>query len=278
MAALTELCARERLTVTALRSVDQANAALNRGERFAAIVCDAAAATGVPHPLGNRKAPLVLLTTVHHPMNNSALSALGAVAQLRRPVRQDHFSALVAELGGARLTVPPPASPREQPVAAPAGQPASLAAAKAGPIPEPNSGPKFSVPAGGPRVLVVDDVDLNLVVAKAMLASLGVTVKTASGGDEALALLAQEQLDLILMDCHMPGLDGYEVTKRVRGAPGLNRETPIVALSASAFAEDKDRAIASGMNDFATKPIELEGLRSVLNRWAPRPDTIEAGA
>ena len=72
-----------------------------------------------------------------------------------------------------------------------------------------------------------------------------------------------------------------EVTRTVRGTDGPNRDTPIVALSASAFAEDRERAITSGMNDFATKPIELESLRGVLNRWTgqrvdrpPTPATL----
>ncbi|HVZ48356.1 MAG TPA: response regulator, partial [Gemmatimonadaceae bacterium] len=127
--------------------------------------------------------------------------------------------------------------------------------------------------AGAPRVLVVDDVDLNLLVAKAMLGSLNVQVRTASGGEEALDILSKESMDLVLMDCHMPGLDGYDVTRCVRGTPGPNRETPIVALSASAFAEDRERAMQSGMNDFATKPIELDSLRGVLERWTARAAT-----
>jgi CheY-like chemotaxis protein len=268
MAALTELCIRERLAVTGCRTADEAVKILDRGERFAAIFCDAAATDRSPHPMGSRKAPLVMLTTVHHPMNNSTLASLGAVTQLRRPVRQDHFSSVVSELASGKLTVPKPTPLSTGAVKSdkPAG-PATLAPRPAAPAPA----------AGAPRVLVVDDVDLNLIVAKAMLGSLGVVVKTAAGGEEALDMLSKEQMDLILMDCHMPGLDGYDVTKCVRGTPGPNQGTPIVALSASAFAEDRERAIASGMNDFATKPIELEGLRGVLNRWAPNAAPVTAG-
>jgi CheY-like chemotaxis protein len=71
------------------------------------------------------------------------------------------------------------------------------------------------------------------------------------------------------MDCHMPEVDGYEVTRRVRAGAGPNQETPIVALSASAFAEDRRRALEAGMNDFAPKPIELSGLQTVLQKWVP---------
>ena len=100
-----------------------------------------------------------------------------------------------------------------------------------------------------------------------MLGSMGANVSTATGGEEALATLARDKVDLVLMDCHMPGIDGYEATRCIRAADGPNRDTPIVALSASAFAEDRERAMASGMNDFATKPIELSSLRAVLVRW-----------
>ena len=71
------------------------------------------------------------------------------------------------------------------------------------------------------------------------------------------------------MDCHMPEIDGYEVTRRVRQSAGPNAKTPIVALSASAFEEDRQRALEAGMNDFAPKPIELNGLRAVLESWIP---------
>jgi len=118
-------------------------------------------------------------------------------------------------------------------------------------------------------VLVVDDVELNLMVARAMLGSLGANVVSANGGASALEQLSAQKFALVFMDCHMPEVDGYEVTRRVRATPGVNKDTPIVALSASAFAEDRQRALESGMNDFAPKPIELVGLRTVLERWIP---------
>ena len=123
------------------------------------------------------------------------------------------------------------------------------------------------------RVLVVDDVELNLMVARAMLGSLGAKVISAGGGAIALTELARERFDLVLMDCHMPEIDGYEVTRRVRRSNGPNAKTPIVALSASAFEEDRQRALEAGMNDFAPKPIELNGLRTVLQDWIPGFET-----
>lgn len=264
MTALTELCARERLVVEACATIEQAERILSRTEHVAVTFCDGFENVPRPHPLSRFAAPLVFLTTVHHPLNNSTLSDLGAVSQLRRPVRQDHFSALIADLAAGRLQMLPPAPPR-----AAAGADIPQPAAPADRKPAVSSANSGDDPAGPtPKVLVVDDVDLNLMVARAMLASIGVEVRTAASGEEALDILSKDTLDLVLMDCHMPGLDGYEATRAVRGGNGPNRDTPIVALSASAFAEDKERALASGMNDFATKPIELELLRKVLVRWA----------
>ncbi len=292
-AALGEMCARERLTVEPCATPAEAVALLRKGERYAAVFAETGPLDG-PHPLSGHDVPLILLTTVHRPLNNSMLSMAGAAAQLRRPVRQDHLSDIltslaIGTLSNAALSASPtsPAPASEKPTASVSPPPSHESAAAAAPGTHQQTTPPAPAAVAGPvgpaattpgdlvrsadaaSVLVVDDVDLNLVVAKAMLASLGVTARTAASGKEALDLLSRDRVDLILMDCHMPGMDGYEVTRAVRAAPGPNRETPIVALSASAFAADKDRAIASGMNDFATKPIELAALRALLDRWTP---------
>jgi len=278
-AALAELCARERLTVEHCTTTREAERLLARQTNFAVVFCEMAAGPVPDGPaLDTHGIPLVMLTTVHQPLNNSTLSTLGAVAQLRRPVRQDHFTALLGELAAGTLVVgapPPPA--RGMPVFSPA-----LPARRATPSASATAvEPETATAPGAPRVLVVDDVDMNLMVAKAMLSSLGAKVSTAIGGEEALDFLARHRVDVVFMDCHMPGLDGYDVTRCVRGTDGPNRDTPIIALSASAFAEDRDRAMASGMNDFATKPIELDSLRAVLSRWGgqavDRPATAVTG-
>jgi CheY-like chemotaxis protein len=124
----------------------------------------------------------------------------------------------------------------------------------------------------GLRVLVVDDVEMNRMVARAMLAKLGVSVQTAASGQEALDACAAEAFDLVLLDLHMPGIDGMETARRLRArhAPAA-RWMPIVALSASAMREDRDQALAAGMDDFASKPIDLDSLRRVLKRWTGTP-------
>ena len=129
----------------------------------------------------------------------------------------------------------------------------------------------------GMRVLLVEDNRVNLRVAMGMLGRIGCSVDTASNGREAVAILAMESYDLVLMDCHMPEMDGFEATAAIRAAeaPG-GRRMPIVALTANAIEGDRERCLAAGMDDYLAKPIRLADLRQVVERWS-RP-AGEAGA
>src|SRR5690606_21303339 len=129
-------------------------------------------------------------------------------------------------------------------------------------------------------VLVVDDNEINRLVACRILASLDLDYDTASGGDEALAKLSENRFDLVLMDCRMPAPDGYEVTRRIRDGEigGLDRHIPIIALSASAMPSDRDKCFAAGMDDFISKPISLECMRTVLVRNAGSHASPSEGA
>jgi signal transduction histidine kinase/CheY-like chemotaxis protein len=245
--AIIAMLTRAGVTAEPASTQDAAVARLKSGARFACIFADAPHDDdSAPSPFANGGVPLILITALHQPLNNSALSTLGAAGQLRRPVREDHLEAILVDLSTGRL-----GAKVKEPVGA-----AVTPAARA-----PTADPS--------RILVVDDVELNLMVARAMLGSLGAKVTSAGGGALALTELARERFDLVLMDCHMPEIDGYEVTRRVRQSTGPNAKTPIVALSASAFEEDRQRALEAGMNDFAPKPIELNGLRAVLENWIP---------
>jgi len=113
----------------------------------------------------------------------------------------------------------------------------------------------------GVRVLVVDDNPVNRKVVRWMLEKLEAEVEEADGGEAAVELAAQEQLDVILMDCHMPGVDGFESTRRIR-AIGLTM--PIIALTASVFAEDRRACLQAGMDDVLTKPVMPEDLIRAL--------------
>ena len=117
------------------------------------------------------------------------------------------------------------------------------------------------------RILVAEDNAINQLVITHELAVLGYEVMAVNNGLEALRELEKTSFDLILMDCQMPELDGYEATRRIREGPGGNREIPIVALTAHALKEDLERCIAAGMNDTITKPFREEMLRQKLERW-----------
>jgi PAS domain S-box-containing protein len=118
------------------------------------------------------------------------------------------------------------------------------------------------------RVLVVDDNSVNLKVCVRMLEKLGYAPQTAIGGAEAVEAARTTRFDLVLMDCQMPVVDGYEATRRIRdNEKGLGGRVPIVALTANTTNEDRERAFLSGMDDFVSKPITLEVLDRLLERW-----------
>ncbi len=269
--AISEMLTRVGVEVESFAVARDAIARLAAGGRYALFLTDAPSPNAPAERMlrGIENAPpLVLLTSLHRPLNDSTLAVLGAVAQLRKPVREDHLAVLLEAVAAGRVSAP---LLDDEPT------PHTVRAAAASQMPTVAAVPPSESPADDrPRVLVVDDVELNLMVARAMLGSLGVRVLSANGGQAALDMLASETYALVLMDCHMPEIDGYEVTRRVRAAGGANAKSPIVALSASAFAEDRQRALDSGMNEFAPKPIELNGLRAVLEKWIPDFESTSA--
>ena len=136
---------------------------------------------------------------------------------------------------------------------------------------EPNAPLPHEVPASRERrarILLVEDNPVNQLVAKGMLAKLGCQVQVAAHGAEALELLEQETFDLVLMDCNMPVMDGYEASRRIRQS-GRWPELPIVALTANAMPEERERCRAAGMNDYLAKPFRREELLALIDHWAP---------
>jgi len=122
---------------------------------------------------------------------------------------------------------------------------------------------------GSGRVLVVEDDMVNQTIVASILAQAGFSVEVAGDGYTALQTFGEMRFDLVLMDWQMPDMDGLEVTRRLRaGAAGVRgRTTPIVALTANAFAEDRVACLEAGMNDFLTKPVVAEALVRTVNRW-----------
>ncbi|NJD07516.1 MAG: response regulator, partial [Methylococcaceae bacterium] len=118
----------------------------------------------------------------------------------------------------------------------------------------------------GSRVLVVEDDAINRQVAQEVLTRLGLGVDVANNGRDALSLIDQHGYDAILMDLHMPVMDGYETTRRLRERYPPAR-LPIVAMTADAYSGDRDRCLAAGMNAHLSKPLDAETLANELARW-----------
>lgn len=164
---------------------------------------------------------------------------------LLKPVRQSELHNLIAQVIAGDLT-------RKFHVAEPVAR-----AAKS---------PKL---AG--RVLLAEDNPVNQEVASAMLQRVGVSMKIANNGQEAVDLLQDESFDLVLMDCQMPLMDGFEATACIRQREadlGL-LAIPIIALTANAISGDREHCLAQGMNDYLSKPFAQEQLHELLARWLP---------
>jgi signal transduction histidine kinase/ActR/RegA family two-component response regulator len=130
------------------------------------------------------------------------------------------------------------------------------------------------------NVLLVEDNRINQLVARKMLDNLNCQVDCAANGLEAITATSSIQYDVILMDCQMPEMDGYTATEEIRK---LEKESgtriPIIALTANAMKGDRERCLACGMDDFITKPINIDTLRQTLHKWldTPEPDQEESG-
>lgn len=132
-----------------------------------------------------------------------------------------------------------------------------------------------------PCILAVDDNDANLKLVTALLAELGVSVCSATSGQEAIDKVAGNNIEMVFMDIQMPNMTGLEATQHIRGLPG-KAHLPIVALTAHALADEKQLLLNSGMNDYQTKPISLDQLADCVNRWTgyqpnikPKPSQSE---
>jgi CheY-like chemotaxis protein len=121
----------------------------------------------------------------------------------------------------------------------------------------------------GRRVLLVEDEIINREVALILLQDAALTVDVAEDGAKAVELAASRSYDLIIMDMQMPVMDGLEATARIRQLPAC-RNTPILAMTANAFAEDKARCLEAGMDDFISKPVRAETLFDIVLRWLSR--------
>jgi signal transduction histidine kinase/DNA-binding response OmpR family regulator len=166
-----------------------------------------------------------------------------------------------------------PPAPAEQPALAtlavvPVAPPLEAGDTTA-PLPE---SPVVSAMRTAPKLLLVEDNPVNLLVAQKLLSALGFSCETAANGDIALKRMQAESFDLVLMDCQMPVLDGYAATRRWREHElqrNPSHRLPIVAMTANAMAGDRQRCLDAGMDDYLAKPVSREQLESCLHRWLP---------
>jgi PAS domain S-box-containing protein len=137
-----------------------------------------------------------------------------------------------------------------------------------------------SLHCAGVQILVAEDNPINQLVVRALLVKLGVIVTIAGDGAEAVKQMKQRRFDLILMDCQMPVIDGYEAAQMIRKleAHGGMPYTPIIALTANAMKGDDEACIAAGMDGYLTKPLKQEQLEEALSQWLPEEKQVRKNA
>ena len=179
--------------------------------------------------------------------------ALGVFAWLTKPVRKTQLESVMARAQGTAVLTAPIVKPM----------------------------PPEAWGAGA-RVLLVEDNRVNQQVALRMLKTLGIVARIAENGETAVAAIQAEPFDLVLMDCQMPLMDGYEATRRVRAWEAAAHEgaarprVPIVAMTANALFGDREKCLAAGMDDYIAKPIKRDVLAVVLARWLKSPSLSPA--
>jgi len=127
-----------------------------------------------------------------------------------------------------------------------------------------------SFSAASAKVLLVDDVDINIIVAEAMLKEYKIVPDTALNGSQAVEMASKKKYDLIFMDHMMPEMDGVEATQKIRSLGGHNSGVPIIALTANAVSGAKEMFLKNGFNGFLSKPIDIQSLSSCLVKWLPQ--------
>lgn len=125
------------------------------------------------------------------------------------------------------------------------------------------------------HILVAEDNPINQKLILRQLEKLGFMAQLVGTGEEALTVIQQTHFDLVLMDCQMPGIDGYQAATAIRE---MGKDIPIIALTASALQGERERCLESGMSDYLSKPYTQQALKETLNRWLRQGDGVDAPA
>lgn len=202
---------------------------------------------------------LVMMTSLGLGEHSRRAAEIGFAAYLVKPVKQSRLQeALVMALGKS------------------SGLSTSLLGMR--PV-LPQTTPREDRPRQSLRILLAEDNPVNQKVALRQLESLGYKADVVANGQEVLDLLQQVRYDLILMDCQMPVMDGYEATRRLRQQERRSgHRTVVIAITANAMQEDRERCLQAGMDDYLSKPVLKEDLERVLNHWSQRIAPSAAGA
>ncbi|KVC59056.1 hybrid sensor histidine kinase/response regulator [Burkholderia stagnalis] len=198
---------------------------------------------------------IITLTAFERMDSIQVARELGIDARLTKPLHGADLYACIASV----MRVTPPRLPSAAPADADAGAGAGVA---------PEGGPPYgAMPA---RVLLVEDNPVNQQIALAMLEDTGYAVEVAENGREALDRLLEDRFDVVLMDCQMPLMDGFEATQwlRLREAETGAARLPVIALTANAISGDRERCLAAGMDDYLSKPFSRDALLQMLARFA----------
>jgi len=178
--------------------------------------------------------PLVLMTSGPD-VHRAEAEAAGLASALSKPVLMSRLHHTLADAIGSRSPAPPEPAPRQT----------------------------------RGRVLVVDDGEVNQIVAAGILRNLGFDADIAESGAEAVAAVQDRAYDAVLMDVRMPGMDGVQATEEIRRRERDGRRTPVLALTAGASPSERDRCLAAGMDGYLTKPLGRASLAAALEQWVP---------
>lgn len=192
---------------------------------------------------------LIMLTSLGNQMDAEAMKKGGIEACVLKPVKQSRLFNRIAEVMAGH-----------RPLARKKTQTATLT--MKGVISAPSLTKKPT------RILLAEDNIINQKVAVGLLNNIGYAADVANNGLEVLAALDLRPYDLILMDCQMPELDGYETTARIRGRADV-KGIRIIAMTANAMRGESEKCLEAGMDDYLSKPVRLETLRDMLGRWMP---------